>query len=199
MTIISPLYTFPNISWWMQILAADTVIFDSHESFQKMSYRNRYRISGSNNPVLLSVPLAHGRDQHTPMKEVAIFNQQRWQVQHWRTLESVYRRTPYFEHYQHSLKPLFDTHFDRLIDLNKASIRWVKQQLKWKFEEQETEAYVKDYPADVTDLRKQQAIPAPPKYYQVFEDRIGFQPDLSILDLLFSEGSRAMHYLQMRG
>lgn len=197
MTFVSPLLTFPNIRWWMQILAAEAVVFDGHEFFQKMSYRNRYRISGSNNPILLSVPLAQGRDQHTAMKEIRIFNQQRWQVQHWRTLESVYKRTPYFEHYEYSLRPLFETTFDGLADFNRQTIGWTKQQLKLNFEEQETESYIKDYPADIIDLRKPEAAPATlPIYYQVFEDRIGFQPDLSILDLLFSEGPQAINYLK---
>ncbi len=188
MSVVSPYFTFPPVSWWSRVVGADTLILDIAENFQKMSYRNRYRVSGSNNPVLLSIPLVNGRDQHIPVKEVQIHNETRWQTQHWRTLVSVYKRSPFFDHYEDSLKALFETEFTLLTDFNKAALLWVKEQLKMNFTIRETDVFVKDYPAEVVDLRKMKVFNANlPKYYQVFEDRVGFIPDLSILDLLFSE------------
>jgi hypothetical protein len=199
MTVVAPFLTFPNIRWWMQAAYADTVILDSDEHFEKMTYRNRYRISGSNNSILLSIPLVKGRNQHVPMRDVQIHNQDRWQTQHWRTLVSVYRRAPFFDHYEDLLRPMFETEYDHLTDFNRASILWVQQQLRLKFKIEETNEYLKEYPSDVADIRgenyKEQAADFP-KYYQVFEDRIGFQPDLSILDLLFSEGPGAVNWLR---
>ena len=192
MTIVSPFFTFPNISWWAMVSHADSVIFDNGEHFQKMTGRNRYDISGANNPIKLSVPLVNGRNQHIPMSEVRIYNEEQWQTQHWRTLVSVYKRTPYFDHYEPGLKPLFETPFIHLTDFNRAALHWVKAQLKMKFQEEETDIYLQQYPPDVRDLRNFKSnAAATPKYYQVFDDRIGFLPDLSILDLLFSEGPGA--------
>ena len=188
MTIVSPFLTFPNTGWWMQVAGAGLVILDKGEHFSKMSYRNRYRISGANNPILLTVPLVRGRNQREPMAGVQIFNEERWQVQHWRTLVSVYKRSPFFDHYEDSLLALFETEFTLLTDFNKAALLWVNEQLKMNFTIRETDVFVKDYPAEVVDLRKMKVFNANlPKYYQVFEDRVGFIPDLSILDLLFSE------------
>ncbi len=197
MTIVSPYLTFPAISWWANVLKADTVIFDSAEHFQKMTNRNKYHIAGANNSNKLSVPLVNGRNQRVPMYEVHIHNEARWQTQHWRTIVSVYKRTPYFEHYEISLQALFEKEFTSLVDFNKATIHWAKKQLKLQFEENETDVFLKDYPAGITDLRfrKQPQITFP-RYYQIFEERIGFLPDLCILDLLFSEGPRAKDYLQ---
>jgi hypothetical protein len=192
MKIISPFFIFPNIGWWAKILNADIIVLDAGEHFEKMTYRNRYRISGANNSILLSVPLARGRNQHVQMKDVRIHNEEDWQTRHWRTLVSVYNRAPYFDHYENSLKPLFETQFDYLTEFNMAALQWVKQQLKLKFEIEQTDVYLKEYPAEITDLRKIKYPLEPfPKYYQVFEDRIGFQPDLSILDILFCEGPGA--------
>jgi len=197
MTIVSAYYTFPCISWWGSVMAADTVIFDSCAHFEKMTYRNKYHISGANNSIKLSVPLVNGRNQRVPMKEVRIYNDTRWQLQHWRTLVSVYRGTPFFAHYEDRLQPLFETQFDYLIEFNKATLQWVKQQLNIRFKEQEAPAFLKEYPDGVVDLRAIKPVSANfPRYYQVFEDRIGFQPDLSILDLLFSEGPAAKAILQ---
>jgi len=200
MMVVTPFFTFPDINWWSAVLKADVVILDAGEHFEKMTFRNRYRVGGANNSILLSVPLVNGRNQHTQMKDVQIYNSEQWQVQHWRTLTSVYRRSPYFEHYEPTLKPLFETRYDLLIDFNRAGVAWAKQQLGIRFEMKETTVFQKDYPPEVTDLRflkplKPQAGTFP-KYYQVFEDRIGFQPNLSILDLLFSEGPGAVGLLK---
>lgn len=190
--VVAPFLTFPNISWWMQVVQADKLVLDKWEHFQKMTYRNRYRISGANNSILLSVPLEKGRNQRMAMAEVKIFNEERWQTQHWRTLVSVYRRSPFFDHYEDGLRPLFEQQFTYLVDFNVATIEWAKKQLKLPFETEVAESYIKDYPADIIDLRNAKNYPVKlPEYYQVFEDRIGFVPDLSILDLLFSEGPGA--------
>ena len=196
MTVVSPFLTFPNISWWMQVAGAGLVILDKGEHFQKMTYRNRYRISGANNAILLTVPLVKGRNQRESMAHVQLFNEERWQVQHWRTLVSVYKRSPFFDHYHDSLSPLFERQFTHLTDFNVAALEWVKKQLKLPFRIGITETYQKEYPPEIKDLRSPESAPAAfPRYYQVFEDRIGFQPDLSILDLLFSEGPGAGEWL----
>jgi hypothetical protein len=192
MNVVSSFLTFPGTSWWVQALKADTVILDRGEYFQKMSYRNRYRISGANNSILLSLPLVEGRGQHTPMDKVLIHNGGQWQTRHWRSLVSVYNRTPIFSYYEHSLAHLFATPFTSLIDFNRESILWAKKQLALDFDIQETGEFLKQYPGDVIDLRSLNTFSAGlPKYYQVFEERLGFLPDLSILDLLFSEGPAA--------
>jgi len=202
MTVVTPFFTFPSIYWWMQVVNAGTVIFDPGEHFEKMTGRNRYKISGANNSILLSVPLVNGRNQHVPMHNVHISNDVSWQLQHWRTLVSVYRRAPYFEHYEETLKPIFENTYTNLIDFNKTSTDWVTQQLKLHFKEEEARAYIKQYPEEVTDLRiikpgnKKESLTEFPRYYQVFEDRVGFLPNLSILDLLFSEGPHAIEKLK---
>lgn len=194
--VVSSFLTFPNISWWMKVMNAGTVVFDTAERFQKMSYRNRYRISGANNSILLTVPLINGREQRLQMADVLIYNDGLWQVQHWRTLVSVYKRTPYFEHYEDLLRPLYEQQYTHLAAFNRASIDWVVKQLKMDMDIVETDEYVREYAAGVVDLRNEKvANVVVPKYYQVFEDRIGFQPDLSILDLLFSEGPEAVDRL----
>ena len=183
----------------MQVVHADTVIFDASEHFEKMTDRNRYHICGANNSVLLSIPLVNGRNQHIPMNTVQIHNADRWQTQHWRTLVSVYKRSPYFWHYENSLQALFERPFTNLVDFNKVALDWVKKELKLNYKDEQAANYIKQYPPEIVDLRKtgktgEEVIV--PKYHQVFEDRIGFIPNLSILDLLFSEGPHAINRLR---
>jgi hypothetical protein len=199
MTIVSPFLTFPAISWWAQVAEADTLILDMAEHFSKMTGRNRYRISGSNNAILLSIPLEGGREQRMAMADVRIAGTD-WQLQHWRTLVSVYSRTPYFFHYEPSLQELFEQQFEKLTDFNLTAMRWVMRQLKMNFKIEVAETFIKNYPPEIIDLRGQVPVQSSlPVYHQVFEDRIGFVSDLSILDLLFSCGPRAIELLRRAG
>jgi hypothetical protein len=197
MRFVSPYYTFPPVGWWLHLVAATEVVFDVHEHYRKMSDRNRYQIGGSNNPVLLSIPLIKGRKNHVPMHCVQIQNDSRWQVQHWRTIVSVYNRSPYFFHYHDSLAVLFQTEYTSLLQFNIAAFDWVNQQLKFSFTHSQSELYLPLYPDDFIDLRTDdyQYLPTP-FYYQVFADRIGFVSGLSILDLLFSEGPHTTAWLR---
>ncbi|PZF72418.1 WbqC family protein [Taibaiella soli] len=201
--LVSVPVPFPNISWWAFASNTDEILFDINGHFEKMSYRNRYCIAGANGVITLSIPLQQGRNQRIPLKDVLISNKENWQTQHWRTITSAYRRTPYFEHYEHLLQPLFEQPFERLVDFNFAAIHWLKRQLKTDFTEQIADHFQKEYNDAAFDIRQKQK-PATeekftvdyPKYYQLFEDRIGFQPNLSMLDLLFAEGPYAAQWVK---
>lgn len=201
--VITSLLPFPPIQWWASLLGHQQVQLDVAEHFQKMTYRNRYHITGANGLIKLSIPLARGREQRTPMCSVAIDNNAKWQVQHWRTLVSVYNRSPYFEFYQPSLQPLFDQPCESLIDFNLASIQWLKKQLRSDFNKVVLDRYDADAPPADEDMRRylkpsleKKAQTPFPHYYQLFEERNGFLPNLSILDLLFSLGPHTGQWLQ---
>jgi hypothetical protein len=201
-TLVSSILPFPNLCWWAYTCDADEVLFDQAEHFEKMTYRNRYYITGPNGLIQLSIPLLGGRGQRSTMGNTMICNKDRWQVQHWRTLVSVYNRAAYFEHYAPSLEKLYQQPFERLADFNRGSIQWLKQQLKAGFTETTAEVYRKEYPEATTDLRhnfkpkaEKQGTDSHP-YYQLFSERNGFLPNLSILDLLFSEGPHAMQWIR---
>ncbi|NDC40908.1 MAG: hypothetical protein EBZ77_05055 [Chitinophagia bacterium] len=192
MDITLPFYTFPPISWWASAASNQHVLIHPEQRFQKMQLFNRYRISGSNNPILLTVPLVQGREQNKPIAEISIFNGLNWQVQHWRTLVSVYRRAPYWEYYEHLLAKLYEQPYQMLADFNRDCIGTIAAVLKLPA--------IINYPSGPPAIQSRNAAPeqtAPfPRYYQLFEDRIGFQENLSILDLILSEGPRSLHWLQ---
>lgn len=199
--LVSPIVPFPNIYWCLQALAAGEVLFDGAEHFVKMTYRNRYYITGSNGLITLSIPVTGGRNQRTPMSEVLIDHKDNWQTQHWRTITSVYGRSPYFEHYSVELEPFFTNRYEKLIDFNMAGINWIKKQLKANYKDAFPAAYA-TYPDADKDLRRtlkpgteKNTIPEE-LYYQVFTERNGFYPNLSVLDLLFSEGPAAVSIIQ---
>ena len=126
-----------------------------------------------------------------------------WQKLHWRTLESSYRRSPFFEYFEDDLHPFYhDKKFDYLIDLNEILQQVILQLLKYKTTYSFSTEYIKTYP-NADDYRTIIAPKVPLSsdmfeskiYSQVFETKYGFIPNLSILDLLFNQGSRAKEFI----
>jgi hypothetical protein len=173
------------------------VEIEQYENYQKMSFRNRCEVAGCNGVVNLSVPLEHGRNQRQLMKDVRISYQTGWQTQHLRTLESCYSRSPYFEFYRDQVEVLIRKKEVFLLDKNLAILEWLQQKLKFPSKITLTHTFQKESPKNVLDLRNH-FLPKNARteeigfeYTQVFEDKIGFQNNLSVLDLLFCTGPDA--------
>lgn len=167
-----------------------------------MSFRNRCMVAGSNGVVHLSVPLEKGRGQKELMKDVRISHSANWQLQHWRTIESCYSRSPFFEFYRDAVWGLLEKKETFLLDMNMRILEWIKSTLKFPGKLVLTDEYHKSYPPDAIDLRNTmlpknyQLSGTGMRYTQVFEDRIGFVPNLCILDLLFCCGPNAKTILK---
>lgn len=189
---------FGNIDYYSILNKKQEVEVDIYEHFQKQSYRNRSVIHGANGALNLIIPLAK-RGNHTQMKDIKIDNSQHWQNLHWRSIESAYRSSPFFEFYQDDLKLFFEQEFTFLVDLN------AKIQLKLiELLEIDVEVKVTDDYEAVEELDYRLAIhpKKPPtvffkekKYIQVFSQENGFLTNLSVLDLLFNEGPNAINFL----
>ncbi|WP_343667774.1 WbqC family protein [Chitinophaga sp.] len=190
---------FPNLFFYKTLIEHDILLIEKYEHYQKLSFRNRCYIAGPNGSILLSVPLARGKNQRTVMKDVRISNEEKWQAQHWKTLVSAYRRSPWFEYYEEELGQLYERPFDYLMDWNQACFEWANKVIGLSSPITYTTEYSKQY----TDLMLTDArdIMVPgrestktdlPEYTQVFQERVGFLPNLSILDLIFCEGKRSL-------
>lgn len=203
MILISSCIPFGPINWWAYLIHSECIIIDRSEFYEKISYRNRYYITGPNNPIMLSLPLLMGRNQRTIMPNVALYNDAKWGAQHYKSLCTVYKKSAFFEYYQADLERLLNAPHDFLYDFNYESIQWVIKMLKLKVDINFTDIYMPTY-SDNThyDLRSlkptnnQTKFTFFPRYYQLFEEHIGFQPNLSILDLLFSEGPNTYQWLR---
>lgn len=202
--LISSSLPFPPLSWWIMALEAKNVVLDTAEHYQKMSYRNRYYLACADGKLLMSLPLRSGRNQRQPVKDVIISDDTDWQSRHWKTITSLYRRSPFFEYYEHLLLPLFEERYESLHAWNKAGISKVRDILRLDIHVMETKSYRSHYPEkNILDIRETfvpQSAPdlQLPEYYQVFSERCGFQKDCSILDLLFCEGNQAISFLQYK-
>lgn len=201
MTVIIENQYFGCIYEYLILCKFKNIEFDQYETFQKMSFRNRCIIAGSEGPVTLSIPLEKGRNQKLVIKEIRIANQYKWQEQHWRTIKSCYSRSPWFEYYEQDLETFYNTPYTFLVDWNQALFNWVNQKIKLDIVAGETREFEKFYsPENYLDMRNK-ILPKNfsqftlPEYQQVFQDRNSFIPNLSILDLLFCLGKESRTYL----
>ena len=197
--LVHPTY-FPSIIQVVAMVQAENVVFEVSGNYQKQSYRNRAYIAHSNGKLLLSIPIKHtGEGGKIKTKETQVEDAFPWQIQHWKSLESAYRTSPYFEYYEDDLKPLFFNSETSLLDFNMKAFKLVCELLDVEIAYTLTEEYLKTPPQ--TDLRflansklKTEFNLKP--YVQVLGDNYDFLPNLSILDLLFNEGTNAIGYLE---
>jgi hypothetical protein len=212
--LIVDLQYFPPVILYKNLNNFSNIVFEQYESYQKMSFRNRCQILGADGVLHLTVPLHRGRDQKTLLKEVRIASDTDWQARHWKTLLSCYSRSPWFEFYRDELEALYRRPYRFLLDWNIACFEWSLGALPLPVPFSLTEAYQARYdpvewidwrgkwsPASLTKSALGNLAPSNPddspavRYTQVFEDRTGFIPNLSIVDLLFCEGKRARLFL----
>lgn len=195
---------FPNSCYISTLIKEPYILLEACEAFQKTSFRNRTMVPGANGVVSLTVPVKNGREQKTLITQVEADNSQDWRTQHWRTISSCYSKAPFFGYYAEGVHGLIFSDEQLLFQLNYSILKWIFQVLKVQPEISLTAEYKRDYShTNVVDLRNQwlpknihaRSPEGYVKYPQVFEDRIGFQPNLSFLDLLFNEGPNAAHLL----
>lgn len=192
---------FPNIANFAAIVQ-NNICWEVMDNYQKQTFRNRCFICTDLGIHMLNIPIKHVRNNKGKQKygDVKTDNDYPWQRQHWRTLETAYRTSPFFEFYEDDIAPLYHNTYHSLMDFNLKTIETICTCLQIKMPRERTQIFELDVRDKVdgralidskTKLPLQQ-----PEYVQVFGDRNDFIPNLSILDLLFNEGTNALAYLQ---
>ena len=200
-TAILPLFYLPPVGYFslLQKLGEDFLI-EKHEHLAKQTYRNRASIYSPNGKLDITVPVVKGAKTHTKMKDVRISYDFNWQRLHWLSLESCYRSSAYFEFYEDELSRFYTNKFEFLFDYNLELLEWLNKKLKLNKSFGVTGEYFDDIKPEldfrlIMNPKKQEDIVNNKSYYQVFEDKHQFLPNLSIVDLLFNQGPQARLYL----
>ncbi|MGB5698473.1 WbqC family protein [Muriicola sp.] len=198
--LLHPTY-FPTIAT-MAVVSRRKCLWEVCDYYQKQTFRNRTYICTDQGKHMLSIPIQHvgGAQGKQYYKDVKVDNQYPWQRQHWRTLQTAYRASPFFEYYEDELAPIYHDRFTYLLDFNFRSIELACEFLQLGISLSKTSTF-DPCPSDITDMRfmvnAKKSLPfTPTSYTQVFMERHGFLGNLSILDLLFNEGTAATAYLQ---
>lgn len=198
-TLLHPTY-FPSVSHFACMIHAESLLFEVHDNYQKQTYRNRTNIYGANGKLSLSVPVIYSQKNRQLYRDIKISNESKWQALHWKSLLSAYRTSPFFEFYGDELAPLFHKEQVFLLDLNFECLEVIFDCLQLEFQYNKTPSY-ESKPSNCLDFRylvnarKEKENKFEP-YTQVFSNKHGYINNLSILDLLFNEGTNALSYLQ---
>ena len=196
--LIYPTY-FPNIAHLWAVINADSIHLEVSDNYQKQSYRNRTEIYGANGKLALTVPVSYTQKNRQLYKDVKIANEEQWQLLHLKSLQSAYSMSPFFEFYIDDLMPLFEKQFDYILDFNLTCFEILTNSLQLNTQPIQTTAFEKE-PIDKIDYRnlvkRNSEVKTLEHYTQVFTEKHGFIPNLSILDLLFNEGPNTELYLK---
>jgi hypothetical protein len=197
--VLHPTY-FPNLAHFVAMVNAEEIVFEMNDNFLKQTYRNRTYIYGANGKLGLNIPVVHSQKNRQKYRDVKVYNQDKWQSLHWKSILSAYRTSPFFEYYEDELQHLFTEKVDFLLDYNLKCLEAICESLQLELNTTRTETFEKII-EDKADFRhlvnaKKEPFYTFEEYTQVFSNKHGFIPNLSILDLLFNEGPNALNYLE---
>lgn len=202
--LLSSAYLAPT-TYYSLLASADRVCIEQFDSYLKQTYRNRAVIAAANGLQSLTIPVEKGDFQKPTMRDIRISSHSDWQHIHWNALSSAYHSSPFFEYYEADLHPFYEIKFEFLFDYNEALRGTICKLLDIEPSLSYSHSYERDIEG-IIDARDsihpkhpdhiEGARFADPPYYQVFANRYGFQPQLSIVDLLFNMGPESVLVLE---
>lgn len=191
---------FPNVAHLAVMLKNNECFIEAHDTYLKQTYRNRTCIYAANGKLQLNIPVIHSQNNRQLYKDVVIKSEENWQINHLKSLESAYRKSPFFEYYIDDISVLFEMEAQNLFSFNLKCLEVIFECLQLPCNFKFTERF-EHHPMNIENFRslvycKKEVEQNFDAYTQVFEEKHGFIGNLSILDLLFNEGPNTVNYLK---
>lgn len=195
----------PPVSYFSKLYAYEKVCVERFDHYMKQSYRNRCVIASAAGPLSLTIPTEKSEDPKCLMKDVRISDHGNWRHVHWNAFVAAYKQSPFFDYYADEFHEFFEKRYSFLFDFNSELCNWLCEQLDmhpvvvWSNDFIVDTAGMDDFREQIHPKKRLQTEDASFKavpYYQVFQEKQGFQPDLSVADLLFNMGPEGLLVLR---
>ena len=193
------------IQYYCKLYSFEKIVIEQHCNYIKQTYRNRCIIAGSNGPMSLSLPIEKSNEPKQFTKDVKLSEHGNWRHLHWNAIVSGYNSTPFFDYYKDDFRPFFEKKYSYLFDFNENLRILICKLLSIELDIILSDFYKTDFSENEYDFREMihpkktsdiDNLFSPVPYYQVFDSKYGFQPNLSIIDLLFNMGPESVIILQ---
>ncbi len=200
-TYLTSAYLAP-VWYYTKLLSFDKIMVEGFDSYMKQTYRNRCLIVEADGVLSLTIPTEKSDNPKCLMRDVRISDHGHWRRVHWNALEAAYRHSPFFEYYADDFAPFYEHQYTFLWDFNMELCQLVCGLIDIHPDMEATNGYLKDTQNDYREMihpKNDYHIDtafSPAPYYQVFSEKQGFQPNLSIVDLLFNMGPESLIVLQ---
>lgn len=201
-SILIELQYLPSIAFFSNLEGKKKLILEAQEFFEKQTYRNRCHLLASQQIEILTVPL-QGANRKIKTRDIKIDNNQSWNKKHWRSIQTCYGKSPFFEFFADEFKAIYEKKYDFLWDLNLDLLTICLKITGQKIKIIESVSYEKNVSGNVMDARSlihpKHAdylcqLYKPTTYNQSFGNN--FEQNLSIIDLLMNEGANAKNVIQ---
>ena len=185
---------------YYEMLANRKILIEKNEHYIKQTYRNRCHIASANGVMPLVIPVEKPSGK-CATRDVRISAHENWQELHLRAIEAAYNSSPFFEYYKDDFLPFYTKKWNFLFDFNTEIQQMIINLLDLETDIHFTENYESKLPENCEDWRemissKKETNYKGQTYYQVFEQKFGFLPNLSIVDLLFNMGTESILVLK---
>ena len=115
------------MSEMLSLKEQDSVEINFAFPFNKGNAMNRIRILAASGPLLLSIPVKKS-PANTPISQIQIDHEQKWQNQHWRSIISAYGKAPFFFYFKDELEHLFARKTEGLAEFTFGIMEWTLKQ-----------------------------------------------------------------------
>lgn len=201
---LSSAYLAP-VQYYTKLYAYENIFVEQQDNYVKQTYRNRCQIATADGVLSLSVPTEKPASLKCPMKDIRISDHGNWRHLHWNALCAAYRHSPFFEYYEDDFHPFYERKYEFLYDFNAELCALVCELIDLQPHVMRTQEYKQTFVPGEIDARdlihpkrsyQDDETFCPQVYYQVFREKHGFLPNLSIVDLLFNMGPESLLVLR---
>ncbi|MFN7911769.1 MAG: WbqC family protein [Bacteroidota bacterium] len=194
---------WPNLSYFYCLLNHNCTI-DKGEHYTKQSFKNRATILTANGVQNLIIPVQKFSN-HTPVHQIKLCYKEKWQTNHYRSIYSAYKNSPYFDYFENELRLVYNYKPEYLHEFNDYQIKTLFSILKLKKDIKVSQQYIENsdlsfdlrneiHPKNSGQIQLLVDFNVTKPYYQTFQAAGKFEPNLSILDILFNCGLETKSY-----